>query len=184
LSNAGGKRAGRAAADIAADWSVYILNRAAALQVLELGATSFVLSPEDDFDNVRRLLAEFAERAVLPVYQDTPLFISETCPKTNTAGACPAKCRTCLNAAVQLRSSAKEDMTVLVHECRAVVLSQRPLNLIRLMGQLKEAGVRRVRADLSWRPRGPAQVANIMKSLRSGADSLPGHTGNFERRLM
>lgn len=169
--------------DLASDWSVYVFNRAAALQVLELGAAGFVLSPEDDFENIRDLLTEFKEQAVVLVYQDTPLFISETCPKAN-AGGCVGGRRTCPDSAVDFRSSAREEVTVLSHDCRTVVINRQPLNLAGLLGPVKEAGARRVRADLSWKPGGPAQVAGLLKALRSGRSPLPGHTGNFERRLV
>jgi len=183
LSNINAKQ-NEARGNLATDWSVYILNRVAALQVLELGAVSFVLSPEDDFENIKSLLAEFGKQAIVPVYQDTPLFISETCPKAGAVEACTTKCRTCKNATVELRSSAKEEVTVLEHECRTVVIGRQPFNLVRFIDQLKRAGAGQVRADFSWKPFGPAQVASTMKALRSGTDSLPGHTGNFERRLM
>ena len=46
--------------DLATDWSVYVLNRMAARQLLSMGVSRFALSPEDGLANYRSLLAEFA----------------------------------------------------------------------------------------------------------------------------
>ena len=45
--------------DLAADWSLYVVNRAAAHQLEAMGVHRFVLSPEDGLANLRPLLAEF-----------------------------------------------------------------------------------------------------------------------------
>ncbi len=45
--------------DLATDWSVYVLNRLAALQLLDMGVSRFALSPEDGLANMRTLLKEF-----------------------------------------------------------------------------------------------------------------------------
>ncbi|MDZ4198474.1 MAG: U32 family peptidase, partial [Kiritimatiellia bacterium] len=65
--------------DFSTDWSVYVTNSEAARQALDLGATRFTLSPEDGIDNMRELLTAFGPQATLIVYQDTPLFICESC---------------------------------------------------------------------------------------------------------
>lgn len=168
--------------NLATDWSVYVLNRAAALHVLECGASRFVLSPEDDLENISDLLSEFPEQATLLMYQDTPLFISENCPKAN-AGGCTGGRRTCPDASADLLSSAREEVSVLNHECRTVVIGQRPYNLVSLLGDIKNAGARHLRADFSWKPYSPTQVADTLKSLRSGVSNMSGHTGNMERKL-
>ncbi len=46
--------------DMATDWSVYVVNRAAARQLLDMGVSRFTLSPEDGLENLRSLLTEFA----------------------------------------------------------------------------------------------------------------------------
>src|SRR6185369_15842171 len=51
--------------DLATDWSAYAINRLAARQLLGMGVTRFALSPEDGLENIRPMLAEFGERAVL-----------------------------------------------------------------------------------------------------------------------
>src|SRR5262249_41944583 len=74
------------AIDLATDWPIYVINRLAAQQVLDMGATRFALSPEDGFANARSLWNEFGSRAVLIVYQDTPQFLAESCAYANLIG--------------------------------------------------------------------------------------------------
>src|SRR5205085_11344019 len=51
--------------DLATDWSVYVLNRLAALQLIDMGVSRFALSPEDGLANWKPLLSEFGPRAVV-----------------------------------------------------------------------------------------------------------------------
>src|SRR5262249_38542487 len=75
--------------DLATDWSVYAINRAAGRHLLGMGVTRFALSPEDGLENVKPMFSEFGERAVLIVYQDTPMFVAESCAYANLIGGCP-----------------------------------------------------------------------------------------------
>ncbi len=112
-----------ASLDLSTDWSVYVINRLAALQVLDLGATRFTLSPEDGLANVRSLLAEFGARASLIVYQDTPLFVAESCAYANLIGGCPGKAN-CKFESMEMVSTHGEKVTALDDHCRTIVLNQ------------------------------------------------------------
>src|SRR5439155_25578546 len=114
--------------DLATDWSVYTLNRAAAKQLEEMGVSRFALSPEDGLDNVRSLLAEFGPRAVLIVHQDTPLFLAESCAYANLIGGCPDKAN-CKFESMEMVSSHGERVTALDYHCRTIVLNQGPFCL-------------------------------------------------------
>ena len=59
-----------------ADYPLYCLNPLSALKLRELGFCRHTLSPEDDRENLQSL---FSEDADMLIYQDTPLFNSETC---------------------------------------------------------------------------------------------------------
>ena len=65
--------------DLSADWPLYAMNRAAAAQLAEMGAPRFTISPEDGLENARALARQFGERATAIAFQDTPLFVSESC---------------------------------------------------------------------------------------------------------
>ncbi|MCX7006311.1 MAG: U32 family peptidase, partial [Kiritimatiellaeota bacterium] len=75
--------------NLATDWPLYTLNSAAAAQLFAMGVLRVTFSPEDGFDNIRELLPKLGERAAVIVFQDTPLFIAETCPVASLSGECP-----------------------------------------------------------------------------------------------
>ena len=71
--------------DITADWTLYAFNRAAIAQLIDLGVTRAVASPENAQENL-----EFLAASPLPVecleQQSTPLFISLTPPAADCTG--------------------------------------------------------------------------------------------------
>ena len=71
--------------DITADWTLYAFNRAAIAQLIDLGVTRAVASPENTQENL-----EFLATCPLPVecleQQSTPLFISLTQPAADCTG--------------------------------------------------------------------------------------------------
>lgn len=161
--------AGHRSIDLATDWPLYAMNRAAVRQWLSMSATRFTVSPEDGLPNVVSLAREFPEQIVVVVYQDTPLFISETPPLP--AAETPEVCA--------LTSCRGEDVLVITRQGRAVTVSQQPLCLVEFLPDLAAAGVRHLRADFALRPYPPAEVARIWRALRQGRAPGPVHTGHF-----
>src|SRR5207249_3323131 len=135
--------------DVAADWSLYVINRLAARQLLEMDLSKFTLSPEDGFANSRALWSEFGERAVLIVHQDTPLFLAESCAYANLIGGCPGKAN-CSFESMDMESSHGEKVTALDYHCRTIVLNQGPFCLSTRLADLSKAGVVSLRADLVY----------------------------------
>ncbi len=119
--------------DLATDWSVYVLNRLAALQLSDMGVSRFALSPEDGLANWTSLWREFGPRAVLIVYQDTPLFLAESCAYANLIGGCPGKAN-CNFQSMEMVSSHGEKVTALDYHCRTIVLNQGPFCLSTRLG--------------------------------------------------
>ncbi len=169
--------------DVATDWSIYALNRAAAAQILAMGVTRFALSPEDGKANVRSLLAEFGPRAVLIVYQDTPLFVAESCAYANLIGGCPGKAN-CRFEQMEMVSAHGERVTALDYHCRTVVLNQGPFCLSGRLPELAQAGAVSVRADFVYRPYTPAEVVERWRLIRGGRPVPGGHAANFDRGLL
>ncbi len=170
------------APDIAADWPVYAVNRMAAEQALAMGASRFALSPEDGFANMRKLLAEFGDRAAVIVYQDTPLMISESCAWTAAGGKCrgPKGCRF---ATIDASSERSGGILILNVGCRTVVIGKRPLCIASRLRELAAAGAKILRAEFAWRPYDPDRVRDIFRSLRAGLDIPGSHPANFDRGL-
>ncbi len=168
--------------NLATDWSVYVTNSEAARQVMDMGATRFTLSPEDGLDNMEQLLAGFGEKATVVVYQDTPLFISETCVRTE-ALPCPgpAKCR---REPLEMTSSHGDDVIAVNRDCRTILIGKDPFCLGRRLDDLKSAGAVSLRADFISRPYKPPEVLDLWRALRRGKNPPSGHIGNFDRGLM
>ncbi len=171
--------------DISADWPMHVLNHLAAEQVLALGATRLTLSPEDDGENVRRLLPVLGNKAAVVVYQDTPLMISEAC--VLPAAGCDRR-GTCRSGAPGLSepvlaSSFGEKVRVINRHCRTAVIGEKPFCLAAHIPELLAAGAQILRADFIYRTYTGEQVRSIWRRLRSG-QNIPGtHAGNFERGL-
>jgi hypothetical protein len=169
--------------DLATDWSVYVLNRLAAQALERLGVQRFTLSPEDGLANLRSLLSEFGERAVLVVYQDTPLFVAESCAYANLIGGCPGKAN-CRFESMQMVSSHGEKVTALDYHCRTIVLNQGPFCLAPRLDDLRRAGAIHLRADFLYRAYDPADVRRRWRLVRAGRPVPGGHAANFERGVL
>jgi len=169
--------------DLATDWSVYALNRMAARQLLGMGVTRFALSPEDGLANIKPTLAEFGARAVLIVYQDTPMFLAESCAYANLIGGCPGKAN-CSFERMDMVSAHGEAVTALDYHCRTIVLNQGPFCLSPRLGELARAGAVSLRADFVYRKYDPAAVAQRWRLVRAGRVVPGGHAANFDRGVL
>jgi U32 family peptidase len=168
---------------LSCDWSVYVTNRAAALQVADMGASRFALSPEDGLANMRPLLAEFGAKATVVVYQDTPLFIAESCVHAISEKGCPGRAK-CDFRALDMVSSHGDEVIAVDRRCRTVVVNRQPFCIASRLKDLAGAGAVSLRADFVYRPYSPDQVRNLWRALRSGKNLPSGHLGNFDRGLL
>lgn len=168
--------------DLSTDWSVYVINRLAARELLTWGVSRFTLSPEDGLANVRSLLGEFSEQAVLIVHQDTPLFLAESCAYANLIGGCPGKAN-CRFESMEMQSSEGEKVTALDYHCRTIVLNQTPFCLSPRLKDLAKAGAIHLRADFIYRKYDPAAVRDHWRSIRAGRVVPGGHAANFDRGM-
>jgi putative protease len=169
--------------DLAADWPLYVLNRQAALRLFELGVGRVTLSPEDGLANMRSLLAEFADRAQVIVYQDTPLFLAESCAYANLIGGCPGKAN-CRFESMELTSAHGETVTALDYHCRTIVLNRGPFCLSPRLRELAAAGARRLRADFVYRPYAPEEARTRWRLVRAGRAVPGGHAANVDRGVL
>jgi putative protease len=168
--------------DLSTDWSVYVINRLAAKQLLDMGVSRFALSPEDGLANMRSLLAEFGPRAVLIVYQDTPLFLAESCAYANLIGGCPGKAN-CKFEQMEMVSTHGERVTALDYHCRTIVLNQGPFCLSARLPELAKAGARSLRVDFLYRSYEPQEVRDTWRTIRAGRPVPGGHAANFDRGM-
>lgn len=168
--------------DLSTDWSVYVLNRLAALGLQRMGVQRFALSPEDGLGNLRSLLAEFGSRAVVIVYQDTPQFLAESCAYANLIGGCPGKAN-CKFESMEMTSSHGEQVVALDYHCRTVVLNTGPFCLSPRLGDLAKAGAQSLRADFIYRRYEPDEVRDRWRQIRAGHTVPGGLAANFDRGI-
>lgn len=169
--------------DLSTDWSVYVINRLAAQALERMGVSRFTLSPEDGLENLRSLLSELGSRAVVIVYQDTPLFVAESCAYANLIGGCPGKAN-CQFESMEMVSSHGEKVTALDYHCRTIVLNQGPFCLSTRLNDLRRAGAVCLRADFLYRAYDPVEVRRRWRLVRAGQPVPGGHAANFEGGLL
>jgi putative protease len=166
--------------DLTSDWSLYTVNRGAARQLRDMGLRRVTLSTEDVRSNMAALLRQLGAAASVVVYEDSPLFISESCPYANLRGGCPGTAA-CSFSSMDLTSSHGGGVTVLNDRCRSVTVNAEPFNLSPRLAALREAGARSLRVHFLHRPYDPGRARSIWRAMRRFEVVVPGHRGSFER---
>lgn len=166
-ANVGGLNLLQDKEDITADWPLYTLNTQAALQWREQGVRQFVLSPEDDSENLFTLIEQLGDAAVVPVYQHTPLMISATRPAAD---------------GLELTDRSRRMFHVEPNGREFVLMNETPFSLVDHLDELKAHGACRFRIDFSYGIHSPAEAADLVRCIISGR-SVSGHSGNFSRGL-
>ncbi|MFH0940004.1 MAG: U32 family peptidase [Planctomycetota bacterium] len=169
--------------DLSADWSIYVVNRAAALQALAMGARRLTLSPEDGLENMRSLLSEFAAQATVIVYQDTPLLIAESCAYANIIGGCPGK-RQCRFESMDMVNGYGERMTALDYHCRTIVINRDVYCLAPRLKDMAASGAMCMRAEFMYRRYKPEESRDVWRLVRAGKNVSGGQIANFDRGLL
>jgi U32 family peptidase len=166
--------------DVTADWPLYVTNSAAAAALLELGLAGVMLSPEDGGENLGELLASLGPLATVVVYQHTPLFVSETCPRANLSGVCPGRTR-CTFQRLDVVSDFGNRVRILNRNCRAITVAEEPFCLAGSLEELARAGAESFRVDLQYGELAPEEARRVWRLLRSGQRFPGGHPGNYGR---
>ncbi len=163
-----------------ADYPFYCLNPLSAMKLLEWGFCRYTLSPEDDKENLEKLFSPHAE---LIIYQDTPLFTSETCILANMKRECPGKNR-CSFRQMTLENEYGDRFTAINEDCRTVVIGQKPFSLIQCIPKLIDGGQRDFRIDLCYKDYTPEMVQDIFSKIQTMGKVNNSVMGNFERGLL
>ena len=162
----------RAPLDLTADWSFYALNHVAREQMAQMGFSRAVASPEDTEENIFAFMAHGAPDVEMLVWQQTPLFLSETPPVLSAGGQSPW---TLVN---------RRGNRIITHSMdqRWVTVAETPFCLSAHQPELHRKGVRWFRADFLWSP-DLSHLATCWEDLRAGRTPAPVHQGNFQRGL-
>ena len=118
--------------------------------------SGFVVSPETPDPD--RIFAAFPDKAIGLVYQDLPLFVSETCPYAALDG----KCRNCGKNRQEIITSRYGEFVSVMKNCRHFLLSKRPVVKKR---EMSAAGARRLRAEFMYRSENVDQRMDILHRL-------------------
>ncbi len=178
-------------ADLAADWTIPVLNRLGAEQLFAMGFASFTVSPEDEAGNAGTLFREYAGRARFVAYSDLPLFISAACAhahlgrcrrrdrgKADPAAPCPGA-----DSEMPLTLERSGGVTVRPANCGSVVTGDRPFSLFDHLDELRDLGATEARVDLRWKNHAPAEAAVLWRRVLAGKFPT-GTNGNFSRGLL
>ncbi len=167
IANIGALKTAEGSTDISADWPLYTLNSEAAQQWAALGIQKLVLSPEDTGDNLKALIQLLGDRAIVPVYQHTPLMISANRPDSGDTLS-DRKNQT-------LRIEKNGDLFVLFFEA--------PFSLVEHLSELRAAGARSFRIDLTYGVADASTAAEIIRRIFSGQEIPGSYDGNFSRAI-
>ncbi|MBI2470777.1 MAG: U32 family peptidase [Planctomycetes bacterium] len=163
-----------------ADYPLYCLNPLAAVKLRELGFCRHTLSPEDDKENLEKL---FSPNSDVIIYQDTPLFTSETCVWANMKGMCPGV-NQCGFKQVILENEYGDRFMAINEECKTVVIGQKPFSIIHLIPKHLDAGQRDFRIDLCCKDYTPEMINDIFLKMQDKSKVKNSVIGNFERGLL
>lgn len=163
-----------------ADYPLYCLNPLSAMKLRELGFTRYTLSPEDGEENLQTL---FSADADLIIYQDVPLFTSETCVWANIKGSCPGTSR-CGFKEVTIENEHRDRFTAINERCKTIVIGGRPFSITHLIPKLLDAGQGVFRIDLCYRDYTPEMIEDIFRSFQKKGKVKDSMIGNFERGLL
>ena len=166
--------------DLTSDSSLHAVNRGAARQLREMGVRRVTLSTEDCRSNLAALLGQLGPAASVVVYEDSPLFVSESCPYANLRGGCPGPAG-CSFQEMELTSSHGGGVLVVNRRCRSVTVGAEPFNLSPRLAALRRAGARSLRVHFVHRAYPPGRARDVFRALRRGEVVVPGHTGSFDR---
>lgn len=168
--------------DVTTDWPCYTMSRETARSWLEQGVSRVTLSIEDGQENLRSVLREFAHVSDVVVYQDTPLFTSETCVHANMLGHCPGKAK-CDFKQMEMTGPDGNKYLAVDRWCRSIILNEQAYSLSQRVRELEKLGAHRFRLDFVYRNYKPEEIEQICE-LVMNAETVPKtHEGNWTRGL-
>lgn len=160
--------------DLSFDSSLYILNSQAMLMAKKLGANRMTFSVEDTLSNLLNL----NENAILPttlvVYQDTPLFISASCIRSNTCAQCDHQ-----DKWLDLKKDGVR-YKALSAQCQLMLFADKAFAIPQVASQIKPDFYR---ADFCYKKYSQGQVADIMNKLMQFTFFKDTISANVERNV-
>lgn len=146
--------------DISFDYFISILNEQALAHAMEMGASRVTISPEDTLDNIKKLTT-ICDKICVPLYQDTPLFLSANCVREND-------CADCSNQEWDTTiTNGNGQFELISRNCETTVVPKNPLCWA---NEQSDIGSHIYRVDLCYKKYTPTLAATIWNTVRAGND--------------
>jgi len=163
-----------------ADYPLYCLNPLSANMLKDRGFCRYTLSPEDDKGNMQSLLGRCAE---VIIYQDTPLFLSDTCMWAQVKESCVGW-RQCGFKQVFIKNEHGDRFIVINEACKTLVIGEKPYSIIHRIPELMGLGQANFRIDLCHREYTPELLHLLFLKIQQTSKVENSTMGNFERGLL
>lgn len=167
-------------AQLYADYPLYCLNPLSANALINRGVCRYTLSPEDGKANMLLLLGRYAE---VIVYQDTPLFLSDTCVWAQVKGECPGWSR-CGFKHTFIKNEHGDRFMMINEACKTLVIGEKPYSIIHRIPELMRLGQVNFRIDLCHKEYSPEVINQLFLDIQSADRVENSTTGNYERGLL
>ncbi|MCF6228434.1 MAG: U32 family peptidase, partial [Planctomycetes bacterium] len=168
--------------DVSTDWPCYTMSRETARSWLEQGASRITLSIEDGRENLKAVLAEFANVSEVIVYHDTPLFTAETCIHANMLGHCPGKAD-CDFVSTEITAPNGHKYLAVDKFCQTLILNSEPYSLSQHLRELEKMGAFRFRLCFQNREYSADEIKAVCEQVMNANQVKHTHHGNWERGL-
>ncbi|MCA8916035.1 MAG: U32 family peptidase [Planctomycetes bacterium] len=168
--------------DITTDWPCYAMSRETVRSWLDQGVSRVTLNIEDGAENLKPILREFANHADVVVYQDTPLFTSETCVHANMLGHCPGKAN-CDFKQMEMNGPDGKKYLAVDRWCRSIILNEQAFSWSKRVRELEKMGAHRFRLDFIYRNYQPEEIVKICEQVMNAQAVPQTHEGNWTRGL-
>ncbi len=149
---------------------LYMLNTESILMAIEMGASRINLSIEDTFQNLKELTSLSPIQTSLIVYQDTPLFTSAVCLRSNDCAHC--------NHLPQWMTftKCKEQYQALSKNCQTMLFKNKPLYLSHEAQAINPSFYQ---IDFCYKSYTPEQAQNIISKVMSFEDIPFSYSANI-----
>ena len=117
------------------------------------------------------------------IYQDTPLFTSETCVWANMKNTCPGRNR-CGFKQMILENEYGDRFVAIDEACKTIVINERPFSIIHFIPLLIVTGQNDFRIDLCYKDYTPEMINDIFLKIQDKSKVNNSVIGNFERGLL
>lgn len=158
--------------DLSFDAPIYMLNSQAIAAAEKMNVSRVTFSVEDTSSNILFLNKNSSLATTLVVYQDTPLFISANCIRSNDCAHCDHQ-----DKWLPLQKDGVKYQALSSH-CQLMMFAEKPFSISQAAAQVIPDFYR---ADFCYKKYSPENVADILRRLQNFEDLPETCSANIER---